>query len=40
MAANQRLYSPVEKLPTTPVDLVPRGTFHGDDDLVPAGTFH
>lgn len=32
--------NPLEKLPAAPVDLVPRGTFHGDDDLVPAGTFH
>lgn len=29
-----------EKLPTTQQDLVPRGTFHGDDDVLPRGTFH
>jgi hypothetical protein len=32
--------APIEKLPTAPTDLVPRGTFHGDDDIVPRGTFH
>jgi len=26
---------------TKPVDLIPPGTFHGDDfDFVPTGTFH
>lgn len=30
----------LEKLPTTHQDLVPRGTFHGDDDVLPRGTFH
>jgi hypothetical protein len=31
----------LEKLPSTQQDLLPRGTFHGDDrDLIPPGTFH
>ena len=29
-----------EKLPTPATDLIPHGTFHGDDDVIPAGSFH